>query len=163
MSLPVNAESAALISGGPSDESIFACVTDSKVSSWSRSFIREVGAMTGSDRASSAPTSGSLTMSFIKVFIWERPSGVNGSPRKSSVTTLVSPESPNRSSILAIASVMALPSGSVAAVYGGGARCVTPAASKTVMIRITRSVMYGRAVTSQPIFSIILLIAYLPI
>ena len=71
------------------------------------------------------------------------------SPRKRRVTTLTSPVSPKSSSISVRASATALPFGSVAAISGGGARSVDPAPSRTVAMRSTASVMYGRAVISR--------------
>ena len=79
------------------------------------------GAIIGLTGASNSPTLGSVAISLIREFICERPAGVRASPRKSSVTTLASPESRKSSSISCKASATALPWGSVAAVSGGGA------------------------------------------
>ena len=61
-------------------------------------------------------------MSSIRLSIWESPSGVSASPRKMSVTTLASPESPKNSPSSSKASATGPPSGRVALVSGGGAR-----------------------------------------
>ena len=147
-SLPVNASSAARISGGPRIESISAWDTDSKPSTWSRASTSSEGAMTGSEGASNTPTLGSPTMSSTRSSIWESPPGVSASPRKRSVMTFAS-ESPKNSSISARTLAMSLPSGRVAAVSGGGASRVVPAPSAAVMTRRARSVRYGRTVTSR--------------
>ena len=50
-------------------------------------------------------------MSLIREDIWERPPGVSASPRKISVTTLTSLESPNNSSISFVAVAIGCPGG----------------------------------------------------
>ena len=119
--------------------------------------------MTESVAVRSSPTPGSVTMRLSSPSICESPSGVSASPRKSSVVTRASPESEKSSSISAIAFATAFPCGSVSDVSGGGARRSAPRPSNTVMMRTTRIVNQGRAVTTLLNVSSNLLIAYLSI
>ena len=74
------------------------------------------GPKIGSTGDSMPETCGSLAIWPRRPDIWESPAGVNASPRKSSVTTLTSPDSPKLSSIAVSALVIELPLGSASAV-----------------------------------------------
>ena len=151
-SVPVIAASAPAISGAaPRAESMSACVTAAKLSTGSRALSSNEGATIGSPGASSSPTPGSLTMPSIRASIWASPSGVSASPRKISVATMTSLESPKRSSISLIASATAFPVGRNARAVPSttGARRPAPAASTTVTTTRTAIVSHGRTVTSQ--------------
>ena len=159
VSVPVIASRAPWISGALRTESICACVTDSKPSTWSAAPISNEGATTGLLGVRSSPTPGSLTTSSISASICERPPGVIASPRKMSVATRTSPDALKCSATSFVALAMGCPGGrnATSAPSVGGARNVTPAASTTVTTRRTISVMYGRTVTSQLSLSSILL------
>ena len=151
VSVPVISASASPTPGTLRAESICSCVTDSKLSTWSTAPISDDGATTGSPGANSATTPGSWTISSNRLSIWERPPGVSASPRKRSVTTITSPESPNRSSISCVASAMGWPGGRKATLAPsvGGRRCAVPITITTVTMRRTRRVSHGRTVTSR--------------
>ena len=151
LSVPVIAARAPWICGALRTESICAWVTDSKSSAWSAAATRDEGATTALAGASSPLTAGSATTASTRASIWERPPGVSASPRKRSVATLKSPESPKSSSISLTASATAWPGGrnATSAPSVGGARRVAPAPSTTVTTRRTAIVTYGRAVTSR--------------
>ena len=139
--------------------SICDCVTVSKSATRRRGFISNVGAATASTDGRSSPTPGLLTMRPSKPSIWASPSGVNASPRKTSVTTTTS-ESPKRVSISSNALATPLSRGRKASFSATGARCATPAANTSVTIEMTASVTHGRTVTSQLSQSSTLLMAH---
>ena len=140
VSVPVIASMAARICGEWTTESIWAWSTDSNPSTCSDPSMNSDGAATGLSGTTRPDKAASWSMSPIRESICERPDGVIASPRKRSVTTLASPESPKSSSSSSRASATALSSGRVDAVSGIGARLVAPAASRTVMMMRTSMV-----------------------
>ena len=148
-SVPVIVESVSPIPGMLRAASICSCVTPSRLAAWSPALTSNEGAKNGAVGASIPATSGSPAIRAMRASIWASPPGVSASPRKRSVTTLTSPESPKSSSISAIALATSLSLGSVPSVSSGGSRRFDPMAIRTVRMRRTSSVSHGRTVTSQ--------------